>query len=246
MIYRCHRGEVDPKKPCGYWIAYEPEVLPFLLGNFLDAVREEIERQTCHVVNPAKVSTEVERLERELERLDRRLDVARQRYLEASKGVAKGVLASLERMEVQRQQLVDKIAAQQPRQVSPLLEWWQAYRAEFFEQGAVKLPDGMQRISQGADGQLRVGSTFGVLVDEPLDEYSRQNAPALLEKGDSVLVQMRLPASVLREKLKKIGTKVSIWWKPKAKGRGWDIDKMRAVANVNGNCVYEYTSSAAS
>jgi hypothetical protein len=61
-----------------------------------------------------------------------------------------------------------------------------------------------------------------------------------------VVVKTRLPASVLRDKLKKIDTEVFVWFTRKTKGRGWDLAKVRATANIDGQVCHEYASKEAS
>src|SRR5262249_50699572 len=39
VIYRCHRVEVDIASKCGYWIAYESDLMPFVHAHFLPDLR---------------------------------------------------------------------------------------------------------------------------------------------------------------------------------------------------------------
>jgi len=59
-------------------------------------------------------------------------------------------------------------------------------------------------------------------------------------------VRTKIPASVLREKLRKIGTEVSVWFTRKVKGKGYTLGKIKAKAHIKGEVCYEWASNAAS
>jgi hypothetical protein len=50
-----------------------------------------------------------------------------------------------------------------------------------------------------------------------------------------------VPPTVLREKLLRLDMKVFVWFVPKAKGRGYDLSKLRVTAELTGELVYEFT-----
>jgi DNA invertase Pin-like site-specific DNA recombinase len=208
VIYRCRRGELGNKARCGYWIAYERDFLPFLLGEFLKRIEREITQQAVETFSPKDNS-----LDGELAKLDRKLVQARERFLEAPPEVAKGLLATLQKWEREREELTERIKARQGQdQTTCLLDWWAAYSREFNDSNPVEIP----------------------------------GATEILAGGLVYRTKVRVPAAVLRERLKRIDTRVSVWFRKKTKGKGWDVDKVRAQAEINGELCYGGTSNAAS
>jgi hypothetical protein len=54
-----------------------------------------------------------------------------------------------------------------------------------------------------------------------------------------IRVTLDMPPTVLREKLLRLDMKVFVWFVPKAKGRGYDLSKIRVKAELTGELVYE-------
>jgi hypothetical protein len=213
VIYRCHRVEVGAST-CGYWIAYESDLLPFITGKFLGDVREHIQQEAANIRQRVETD-EAADLRKELAKLDRKLETARERFLTAPTSVVPGVLAQLERMEKERQDLQARIGGSKIKGPAyRLLEWFTNYAREF-------------------------DSGNGFLLDQAMTVASQDGKV-------SVEIPVRLPPQVIREKLKHIDTRLFVWFVRKQKGRGYDLQKVRVQAELNGSLSCEYAGNAAS
>jgi DNA invertase Pin-like site-specific DNA recombinase len=233
VIYRCHRREVDPTQDCGYWIAYEPKLLPYLLTDFMSQVRQQIEEETCRTI---KVQPQAKDLYKALRKLETQLKTARQNFLLAPPEVAGGLMEILTRLERDRVELVRKIGAETESKSSRLLAWWEEYQREFLAGNPVELP-GAKVITVGKNDDIHVEGT---------DDSTALVEKHCYEDGGCTVVKMTMPAAVLREKLKRINTMLYVWFRPKAKGKGYDMANIRVQAHISSEVCYEYSSNAAS
>jgi hypothetical protein len=234
VIYRCHRKEVNPAAGCGYWLGYEEKILPYLLGDFFAQVRDQIIQESSRV---EVIQDDTSDIRQALAKMDAKLKRARTNFLLAEPELAAGLHDTLAALEAERSALAAKLAeASKPRE-SKLLQWWDRYQAEFFAGNPVELPG--IRIIRTLENEVR--------IDELAGESSEEvNAHDLIMGGNCTVVQMTMPASVLREKLKRIDCRVSVWFKPKAKGRGYDMHRLRCQAYIDGQVCYEETAKAVS
>jgi len=123
-IYRCHRNEINPGCACGYWIAYEPQVLPFVLDRFLKDIEQEIVSMTAQPVK----EDEAARLRKELAALDKKLQKDRERYLDAPNDVATGLLPLMAEREAQRKVIAEKLQCKKNQDpISKMVAWWKDY-----------------------------------------------------------------------------------------------------------------------
>lgn len=228
VIYRCHRAETGPAEPkCGYWIAYERDLLPFLLSDFLQAIREEIVKETSkrEVVRPDDDQAQARK---QLKDLERKLATGQERFLEASKAEAPGLMAILQKWRAEKDQLEATIQAESGKdQHGRLLQWWDRYQREFFDSNPIDVGE-CAPLYELPDGEA---------VPHPGVMASLQ------EDGSVLVVKTKVPAAVVREKLKRIETRVSVWFRRKSKGRGYDVAKIRVQAYINGEVCYEYAAN---
>lgn len=209
IVYKCHHAD---RGHCGYWLAYEQEILPVVMGQFLVDLRKEIEAQLSKG-EPVPVDDEEEKLKKKLEKLEQKLVTYRERFLEASKSTAAGLHAMLEKLETEKLELLEQIKQQsKTSKDNRVWEWWTKYCEEFAAENPM------------------------LVLDEPWNGCGGTT--------EWVVIKTKLPASVLREKLKKIDTKVFVWFQRKEKGRGYFWTKIRATANIDGELQVEYASNA--
>jgi hypothetical protein len=214
-IYRCHRPEVGPNNTCGYWIAYEKAILPFLFRRFLPDLRQHIDTRAAARQVPVREGGELEGLRERLKRLDAQLERGRERFLEATADVSPGLHATLQRWEAERRDVQGRI-------------------------DALTAGEGTNRIV------LLVTKTLEVAFD-PDKILVPTGGPQIVGAGGvSREVYSLVPAPVLRESFKRINAHVSVWFRRKTKGRGYDVDKVRVQAEVGAGVCYEYSSNAAS
>jgi hypothetical protein len=232
--YRCHRSQVAGRNPCGYWIAWEKDLLPYVQNDFLRHIGEKIEALAATPTTaPAADDGQAE-----LAKLDKKFATARQRFLEASPAVAKGLAPMLEKMEREREELAARLesgaAADDGRRV---LEEWTAHLRRLAEARPVMVGEGGEAEQAGAWGD----ALYPAAVRDML-EKDRPGGVVFPAAGACRVVS----SAELREALKKIGAKVSVWFKPRAKGRGYEFDKVRLQANVGELLGNGYASKARS
>jgi hypothetical protein len=210
-IYRCHRHEVGPGSTCGYWIAYEEKILPFLFRRVLPDLRQYIDAQVTARPRPAPAPSggELEGLREELKRLDSKLERGRERFLEADADLSPGLKAILQKWEAERKELQGRINALTAGEGK---DWVFLLAAKTLEVGFIGVP---------------------VPTGDP---------PIVTPDGFSGLPYSFVPAPVVRESFKRISARVSVWFRPKAKGRGYDMSKVRVEAEVGGRVCNEYSS----
>ncbi len=203
VMYRCHKYDVGASK-CLAWVAYDHQLLPFMLKRFVCDMRKHLE-QLAQRPADAKPDNDKQALEKQLARLDRKLSNARERFLDADEATAPGLMITLRQWEGERTQLVERLAAMNSNEPSSkLVQWWTRYEQELFNADGVDV------------GTLKIDQASG---------------------GTEVVVPVRMPAAVLRERLKQIDAKVFVWFKRKAKGRGYDLAKIRATATIAGQVI---------
>ncbi len=232
IIYRCHKTETGPSQ-CGYWIAYEAQILPIILGDFLSAIRQEVIREAGKG-EVVQVSGEAARLKKELKALTAKLENGREAVMEATKATRPGLMATLDKMEQQKAELEARLADEAGKtKESRLLAWWEQYQREFFDSCPIDV------------------GIYPAYPDEPKLPLPDPSQPGIYgdyqpTTGEVVVVKTKVPASVIREKLKRLNCEAFAWFKRKAKGRGYDLDRLRVKAYVNGQLCYEYAANAAS
>jgi DNA invertase Pin-like site-specific DNA recombinase len=204
VIYRCRMPTTNACARCGYWIAYEPEVLPFVIQNFLKQITENLPADP----EPAP-SGELRTLQAKLQALDNDLERAGERFLKAPNHLAPRLLASLEKMQGERDELAARVK-ELGNKADPRKEWLERFRQEFF--------------------------TFGHVATTPAEDH----AGADLTGYDNIRLVLEVPPTVLREKLLKLDMRVFVWFQKKAKGRGYDLAKVRITAELTGALVYEF------
>jgi site-specific DNA recombinase len=247
-IYRCHRQEVDRCKPCRYWIAYEAEILPYLLTEFFGQIRETIQSETQ--IETIPLDDELRQLKKEIAKLDKQIKQGAERFLTCPAELCKAVREKLTEWEADKKELQRKLNAKVGTdRTTRLLEWWDGYHKEFF---------GSNPVDIGADPDVGMGENdFLLLPDNDGTKEGRKQAALRTinsgliafshQDGTVTICKTSVPAAVLREKLKRIETKVSVWFKAKTKGRGYDMDKVRIEANIGFEEVcFEYAAKAAS
>jgi DNA invertase Pin-like site-specific DNA recombinase len=237
VMYRCHRAEGGGRAPCGYWIAWERDILPYLTGEFLAHVRRQLTVADATQPSP---DFDADPLRDELKRLDARLSQARERFLEAPPDVAKGLLPTLEKWDAERLALAEKIAATpgpDADRYARLAEWWTRHLREFFASNPVELATSTEEAAAGWEAAIFPTPVQGFLAADADASGFRYEA----RRGKPGVI---VPAAKLREGLKAINTKVSVWFKRKLKGRGYDIDKVRVQADLGPLCNGEASNAA--
>src|SRR5262249_30748823 len=144
VIYRCRMPSTNASARCGYWIAYEPDVLPYVIQNFLKQVTEDLP-------DPEPPSDELHVLGSKLQSLDNDLEQASERFLKAPKHLASRLLAVLEKMQAERDEVAAKVKDLRDHAHNPRKEWLERFRQEFFTHGhvAVSAPE---KDHAGVDG----------------------------------------------------------------------------------------------
>jgi DNA invertase Pin-like site-specific DNA recombinase len=231
--YRCHRAEVAGRAPCGYWLAWEKDLLPYVQNDFLKHIGDRID-ELVRMPPPAAGNGP----QGELAKIERKLANARQRFLEASPQVAKGLLPLIEQWEREREELAKKLDAPAGEgEWRRVAEAWVAHLRRLAESTPVVLGEGDEAAQAGAWGD----ALFPPAVLDVL-EKDQPGGIAFPDKGACRVV----PAAALREALKKIDARVTVWFRPKGKGRGYDLDKARLQATVGGPLCNGEASNAAS
>jgi DNA invertase Pin-like site-specific DNA recombinase len=224
-IYRCHRVEVDAVSNCGYWIAYEQDLFDFLFSRFLPdlhaaASQAEQRRQ-------AVPDAEAERLRRRLAEVEKKLARANDNFLLAPPEVALGLLPRLKSLRDERAALARQLETTAGVQANETLL---ASLARRFRVGP-EMFEALQR-------HIPNLSPLWTVADEQIVMI-----PAEAER--LCIPQVALPLPVFREMLKGMGIKISVWFKRKPKGKGYDLAKWRGEA-TGGLVCDEYASNAAS
>jgi site-specific DNA recombinase len=219
-IYRCHRVEETAGSNCGYWIAYEEQLLPYLTEKFLPELMEEIKRRDLQTAREVLHGQEEERsaLVQQLASLDTKLQTARRRFLEATDDLAGGLKDTLQGMERERREVADRLKAmQQDTPEDRVHQWLRRLIGELMNGSRIELP-GTEPYTTSEEG------------------VALCNYPATL------------PVSVLREKLKSLGVRMDVWFKrrEKGQGRGWTLHKVRVQAQLNPAVCYEWEAKATS
>jgi DNA invertase Pin-like site-specific DNA recombinase len=204
VIYRCRMPSSNASAKCGYWIAYEPNVLPYVIQNFLKQVTEDLPE-------PEPQSDEHHVLGNRLQSLDNALEQASERFLKAPKHLAPRLLAALEKMQAERDELAAKVKELHESARDPRKEWLERFRQEFFTLGQVT-------------------------VSSPEKDHTSVDLTGL----ENVRLVLDVPPTVLREKLLRLDMRVYVWFQPKPKGRGYDLSKIRVKAELTGELVYEF------
>jgi DNA invertase Pin-like site-specific DNA recombinase len=198
VMYRCRHVSTNASSRCRYWIAWEPDVLPHILHNFLKEVTENLPAP----IEP-RSSSERQVLQGRLQALDNDLERASDRYMRAPEHLASRLYAALEKLQTERDELAAKIKALGENSHDPRREWLEKFRQVFF--------------SMPEQDHAKVDLTGPMRISVTLD----------------------MPPTVLREKLLRLDMKVFVWFVPKAKGRGYNLSKIRVKAELTGELVYE-------
>jgi hypothetical protein len=127
VMYRCRHVSTNASSRCGYWIAWEPDVLPYILHNFLKEVTENLPTP----IEPQS-SDERQVLEGKLQSLDNDLERASERYMKAPPHLAPRLFAALEKMQAERDELAKKVIALSETVHNPRREWLERFRQAFF------------------------------------------------------------------------------------------------------------------
>ncbi len=230
IMYRCHRGELDPTQPCGYWIAWEEKVLPVVCEQFLTELRQTVADLAARGTD-AVADSDSEADGKKLKRLDAKLTQARERFLTAPPSVAEGLLEVLKRLEAEKKDLQAKVAAPRDADLAAALDTDELDRAIEFGSG-VKVPRHSVLPPECHAEQ------FVAYPEIPREKF---------ESSDPVLCNVEfLPAAAFRETLKRIKAKVQVWFRKKERRKGYDLVRIRVRAEVGGELRYEYSSKAAS
>jgi hypothetical protein len=210
-IYRCHRQETNPAEACGYWIAYEEGVMPYLFDRFLPDLRRQLAELAARPRQDPGTG-ELELLRAELARLDADLKTARERFLLAPASLAAGLQSALEGMEARRKDLAGRIDA-------------------LASEGGADLPGAAAGVLRKARPGL-LGMIQAVWPDLSGDRVIVPGEVERFPEGVSSLDIELVETPVFREALKRLNAEVSVWFRRKAKGRGYDLDKVRVRAEV--------------
>jgi DNA invertase Pin-like site-specific DNA recombinase len=128
--YRCHRKEANRGSKCGFWIAYEPDLLPLILDKFFAEARSQVAK-VC-TINDLAPDADRDSLRKQLAKMERQLDQARDRFLKAHDSLAAGLETRLKKMEAEKKELEAKLETPAPTQAQRLLDWWRTFEQQFF------------------------------------------------------------------------------------------------------------------
>jgi DNA invertase Pin-like site-specific DNA recombinase len=215
--YRCQSASHKPGGPCKCWGISERDWMPFLLG----VISEYVEKSRIEAVSPktaeplAPDNGRANRIEKQIATLQSKIKTGQERFLAAPKNLTAGLADTLgqwqaELTELQQQLRHTRVEAEQP--VTERLEFWDSYAGRLASVTQEIVPGAKMRIVGVSDGRCKVGDEKnGIVVSDPL---------------------------VLRNLLRELNVKVTLWWKPRPEGqRPWEIDRCRVQAEVNGRSI---------
>src|SRR5262249_52701473 len=138
------------------------------------------------------------RLRRRLSELDKKLERARENFLAATPEVASGLLKTLETWEAERKQLLAEVEASARAEAGETL----------LAQISARLGDSAVCV-ESPSPLWEVDGRQVILIPAPRPPWTAVNLP-----------QAAVLASEFREMLKRLGVRVSVWFRRKAKGKG--------------------------
>src|SRR5262249_4437111 len=157
--------------------------------------------------------------------------------------VAAGLLETLQRWGAERKNLDARIASRpQARPLDRLRRWGEEVLAEGGGGVRIRLdPRDVQSQAQEARADLLlVGlADWGLVGPRREWEKALELGPGLVAV---VTTPAALPVTALREKFKQMGLRIDVWFRRKARGRGYDLDKVRVRARLDESLCYEWSS----
>jgi hypothetical protein len=199
VMYRCRHVSTNASSRCKYWIAWEEYVMPRILDHFWKQITENLP------ATEEPPSNELHVLGRKLQSLDNGLEQASERFLKAPPHLAPRLLAALEKMQAERDEVAAKIKELSENVPAPRKEMLQKLRQEFFTYAHIT----------GNQDHVEEGQAF--------------TNPAT---NGRVVMVLDVEPTVLRERLLQLDMKVFVWFAPKAKGRGYDLVRMRMTGEL--------------
>jgi hypothetical protein len=230
VIYRCHRVEVDTTSNCGYWLAYEKDLLPFLYEHFLPDLRKEAAQYEERRKQAPPVDDEA-RLRRRSADLDRKIRRGEENFLGADPELAPGLHEVLKGWKSKRDALQRELStARQAPVVGTLLD-------KLFRPLLATVHGGSEEIFP----ELQSHGAWEMPNSDPVLLIPCERPPW----SAAILPASAVTVAEFREMLKRLGVTLSVWFRRKTKGKGYEIAKLRAQVSVTGLCG-EYVAKATS
>lgn len=266
VYFTCPSALRRPQLGCSHWRVYEDEMLAIVTGLLRDKIGEERLRAIQASPGAAAADHAVLLEERAIE-LRKQINRGRERYLTAPDHLMAGLAVKLKDWETELSGLDDKLRLAKVAQSSDArqsyvrwlgdvmgkltvvkeIEWGHAQSQRepivISESDKIKLRKELggragRCLADWDDGQITFGKGQVVELDD------QDQAWLWREVEGPVSPAIMIEADVLREFLRKLGVKVTLYWKRKFK-RQWELDRGKLEARVGQHVSSTHTATRA-